>query len=67
MTDFTRVLLTDKIAWELFGLAVRERLLYSSDAEEVTPTPKRGAVSQRALSYLKTEYSLEARRSERLR
>jgi hypothetical protein len=52
MTDFTRVLLTDKIAWELFGLAARERMLYSSDAAESTPTPKRGAVSQRALSFL---------------
>ncbi len=27
-------------------------MLYSSDAEESTPTPKRGAVSQRALSFL---------------
>src|ERR1044071_7753276 len=52
MTDFTRVLLTDKIAWELFGLAARERMLYSSDSKEGTPTPKRGAVSQRALSFL---------------
>ena len=52
MTDFTRVLLTDKIAWELFGLAARERMLYSSDAEESTPTPTRGAVSQRTLSFL---------------
>jgi hypothetical protein len=52
MTDFTRVLLTDKIAWELFGLAARERMLYSSDTEETTPTPGRGAVSQRALSFL---------------
>ena len=52
MTDFTRALLTDKIAWELFGLAARERMLYSSDAEESTPTPKHGAVSQRALSFL---------------
>ncbi len=52
MTDFTRVLLTDKIAWELFGLAARERMLYSSDSKEITPTPIRGAVSQRALSFL---------------
>ena len=52
MTDFTRVLLTDKIAWALFGLAARERMLYSSDAKESTPTLKRGAVSQRALSFL---------------
>ena len=39
MTDFTRVLFTDKIAWELLGLAARERMLYSSVAEEITPTP----------------------------
>lgn len=51
MTDFTRVLLTDKIAWELLGLAGRERMLYSAGAE-ATPTPKRGAISQRALSFL---------------
>jgi hypothetical protein len=52
MTDFTRVLLTDKIAWELFGLAARERLLYRSDARDVAPIAKRGAVSQRTLSLL---------------
>jgi hypothetical protein len=52
MTDFTRVLLTDKIAWELFGLAARERMLYSSDAAEILPTLKRGVVSQRALAFL---------------
>ena len=52
VTDFTRVLLTDKIAWELFGLAAREHMLYSSNSKESTPTPKRGAVGQRALSFL---------------
>lgn len=52
MTDFTRVLLTDKVAWELFGLAARERMLYTSDAGENPPVPQRGAVSQRALSFL---------------
>lgn len=52
MIDFTQVLLTDKIAWELFGLAARERLLYRSDAQDVAPIAKRGAVSQRTLSLL---------------
>jgi hypothetical protein len=50
MTDFTHVLLTDKIAWELFGLAARERMLYSSDPKSNTPVPQRGIVSQRTLS-----------------
>ena len=52
MTDFTRVLLTDKVAWELFGLAARERVLYTSHAGDNPPVPQRGAVSQRALSFL---------------
>ena len=52
MTDFTRVLLTDKVAWELFGLAEREHMLYTSDAGKNLPIPKRGAVSQRALKFL---------------
>jgi hypothetical protein len=52
MTDFTRVLLTDKVAWQLFGLAARENMLYTSGAGENPPIPHRGAVSQRALSFL---------------
>jgi len=52
MTDFTRVLLTDKVAWELFGLAAREHMLYTSGAGDNPPIPQRGAVSQRALSLL---------------
>lgn len=52
MTDFTRVLLTDKVAWELFGLAAREHMLYTSGAGDNPPIPQRGAVSQRALSFL---------------
>lgn len=52
MTDFTRVMLTDKVAWELFGLAAREHMLYTSDKGENPPIPRRGAVSQRALSFL---------------
>jgi len=52
MTDFTRVLLTDKVAWELFGLAARERLLFRSEPQDNAPIPKRGAVSQRTLSLL---------------
>jgi hypothetical protein len=52
MTDFTRVLLTDKVAWELFGLASREHMLYTSGAGDSPPIPQRGAASQRALSFL---------------
>jgi hypothetical protein len=37
MTDFTRVLLTDKVAWELFGLASREHMLYTSGAGDNPP------------------------------
>ena len=52
MTDFTRVLLADKVAWELFGLAARERLLYRFEPQDNVPIAKCGAVSQRALSLL---------------
>lgn len=52
MTDFTRVLLTDKVAWGLFGLADREQLLYTSHAGDNTPAPLRGAINQRTLSLL---------------
>jgi hypothetical protein len=52
MTDFTRVLLTDRLAWEFFGLAARERLLYKSDIESNVPAARLGAVSQRVLSLL---------------
>lgn len=52
MTDFRRVLLTDKNAWELFGLANKERILRITDGESESPRPARGAVSQRALSFL---------------
>lgn len=52
MTDFTRVLLADKVAWELFGLAARERLLYRFEPQDNAPIAKRGAVSERALSLL---------------
>lgn len=52
MTDFTRVLLTDKVAWQLFGLAAREQMLYTSSAGDNPPIPQRGAASQRALSFL---------------
>ena len=52
MTDFNRVLLTDKVAWELFGLAARQHMLYTSDGGANPPIPKGGAVSQRALSFL---------------
>jgi hypothetical protein len=52
MTDFTRVLLTDKVAWGFFGLADREHLLYTSHAGDNTPAPQRGAINQRTLSLL---------------
>jgi hypothetical protein len=52
MTDFTGVLLTDKVAWQLFGLADREHVLYTSGEGENPPIPQRGAISQRTLSFL---------------
>ena len=45
MTDFTRVMLTDKLAWDLFGLAGRERMLYSASTEQLPPSPRRGTRS----------------------
>ena len=52
MTDFTRVMLTDKLAWDLFGMAAREQMLYRANTGELPPSPRRGAFSQRTLSYL---------------
>ena len=52
MTDFSRVLLTDKMAWGLFGLAATDRLLYTSDATDNVPTATRGLARQRTLSLL---------------
>jgi hypothetical protein len=52
VTDFKRVLLTDKLAWELFGLAARDRLLYRTGADDEPPTPQRRSLGQRALSLL---------------
>jgi hypothetical protein len=65
MTDFTRVLLTDKIAWQLFGLAAREQMLYTSAGED-PPIPRRGALSQHALS-LSSHRSMSTTRRSILR
>jgi hypothetical protein len=50
--DFSRVLVTDKLAWELFGAAAREELLLSRHGDERDLPRRKGVVRQRSLSPL---------------
>jgi hypothetical protein len=50
--DFQRVLVTDKLAWEIFGAAAREQLLFTNKPEEHSFRRRPGASAQRALSLL---------------
>lgn len=50
--DFSRVLVTDKLAWELFGAAAREKLLFSRPGTEAGLPKRHAATQQRALSLL---------------
>jgi hypothetical protein len=50
--DFKRVLVTDRLAWELFGAAAREKLLFVRDASEQEPQTRPGLARQRALSLI---------------
>ena len=51
-SDFSRVLLTDRLAWELFALAAREQMLFMCSEHEASPTPRLRAMKQRVLSLL---------------
>jgi hypothetical protein len=50
--DFSRVLVTDGLAWELFAAAARERLLFVRDPDEQKPRTGHGNARQRVLSLL---------------
>jgi hypothetical protein len=50
--DFSRVLVTDRLAWEIFGVAAREKLLFVQSPGEQPPRARRGTAGQRALSLL---------------
>jgi hypothetical protein len=50
--DFQRVLVTDKLAWEIFGAAAREQLLFTNKPEEESFRRRPGASAQHALSLL---------------
>lgn len=50
--DFSRVLVTDRLAWAIFSLAARERLLFVQTPGDQHPHTEPGTVSQHALSLL---------------
>jgi hypothetical protein len=50
--DFSRVLVTDRLAWEIFGAAAQEKLLFVRQPDEQRPQTWPGAARQRALSLL---------------
>jgi hypothetical protein len=50
--DFKRVLVTDRLAWEIFGAAAQERSLFVPPGGEEAPRTRRGPTRQRALSLL---------------
>lgn len=50
--DFNRVLVTDRLAWELFGAAAREGFLFSRGAGAADLPKRAGLARQRALSLL---------------
>lgn len=50
--DFGRVLVTDRLAWEIFGAAALEKLLFLGDPLEPPPQKRAGFAGQRALSLI---------------
>ena len=50
--DFSRVLVTDRLAWEIFGAAAREKLLFVQKPNDQHPRTRPGTAGQRALSLL---------------
>lgn len=50
--DFKRVLVTDRLAWEIFSAGAREKLLFRRDPHEPEPRTRLEAAGQRALSLL---------------
>ena len=50
--DFSKVLVTDSLSWELFGAAARERLLFARGSDDQDLPSRGGTACQRALSLL---------------
>jgi hypothetical protein len=50
--DFKRILVTDSLAWEIFGAAARDRLLFVRAAGDEPRPSRRKLISQRALSLI---------------
>ena len=50
--DFGRVLVTDRLAWEIFGAAALEKLLFLGHPSEPPPQKRAGFAGQRALSLI---------------
>jgi len=50
--DFNRVLVTDRLAWEIFGAAARDKLLFVRTTEDQPTRSRLTHVSQRALSLI---------------
>lgn len=65
MTDFTRVMLTDKLAWQLFGQAGKEGLLYRTEGSDDAPKRGRGPIAQHALAFLVLLYPFGQPRPDR--
>jgi hypothetical protein len=50
--DFKRILVTDRLAWEIFGAAAREKLLYVRNPDDELLGSRQSRVGERALSLL---------------
>jgi hypothetical protein len=50
--DFGQVLVTDKLAWEIFGAAALEKLLFMGHPSDQEPRRRAGIAGQRALSLI---------------
>src|ERR1035441_444120 len=50
--DFGKVLVTDRLAWDIFGAAALEKFLFLGDPSELAPQRRAGMARQRALSLI---------------
>ena len=50
--NFGKVLVTDRLAWDIFGAAALEKFLFLGDPSEQAPQRRAGMARQRALSLI---------------
>lgn len=50
--DFKRILVTDNLAWQIFGAAAREKFLFVRDAADEPAVSSRTLAGQKALSLI---------------